>query len=392
MSEITRVPFSKDYSENYKQEWIDKRIKFLNEQCHTDLKHINNFSGDPQQMIGNIENPIGIVQIPLAISGPLRVNGEYAKGDFYVPLATTEGVLSLGINKGMKILTKSGGVTTKVLKDVIHVSPKFITTDLKHYSFLEEWVKEHFQEIKNEAEKTTKHGKLLSIVPKYASDGLILTFHYDTGDAMGMNLIVKATYVACTYIAGNTKIGFFTKSNFSSEKKASAFNFVNGFGKELFAEAIIPRNIFDEEKLKTTPEEFILNYNNGCTGSVAAGMIGGNAHIANPIAAIFLACGQDVAHVANCCNGITGFNILPSGDLRCTLYIPGLPVGTVGGGTSLPTQKECLSILNCYGNGKARKFAEIVAASALAAELSMTIALTNSSFVHAHESLGRNKT
>lgn len=390
-SKMMKFPFSKDYVENYQEEWIDKRIEFLNEKCNTDLKHIRKFSGDPKQMMGNIENPIGCAQVPIGLSGPLRVNGTYAKGDFYIPLATTEGALVAASNMGMRLLTKSGGVNTMILKDVVHVSPLFKTESIEQFSQLVNWLDSNFEQIKIEAEKTTSHGKLLSIVPKITSEGTILTFSYSTGDAMGLNMIVNATHEGSLYIAENTKIKFYLRSNFSSDKKVSAYNFVNGYGKEVFAEATIPQELFDEEKLNTTPKDLIENYNNARSGAIHSGMVGSNAHVANTLAAIFIACGQDVAHITNCCTGITGFKLLSTGDLYCSLYIPGLLIGTVGGGVALPTQKECLEILDCYGSGKAKKFAEIIIASILASEVSITIALTNSSFMGAHEFLGRNK-
>jgi len=388
---MLKFPFSKDYTLNYKEEWIDKRIQFLNQQCNTDLIHVRKFSYDSQKMIGNIENPIGCAQVPIGLSGPLTVNGAHAKGEFYIPLATTEGALVLACNIGMNLLSKSGGVNTMVLKDVVHVSPLFQVAGMENYSWFINWLDSHFEQIRIEAEKTTKYGKLLSIVPKMTSEGIIVTFSYSTGDAMGLNMIVKATHAAITYIADCTKTKFFLRSNFSSDKKISAYNYAYGYGKEIFAEATLPQKLFDDGKLNTTPKDVIANYHNARSGSIHAGMVGSNAHIANILAAIFIACGQDVAHITNCCAGITGFKLLSTGDLYCSLYIPGLLIGTVGGGVSLPTQKECLEILGCYGNGKAKKFAEIIAASALAAEVSISIALTNGSFVDAHEFLGRNR-
>ena len=342
-------------------------------------------------MAGNIENLIGCAQIPIGIAGPLKINGQYASGNFFIPLATTEGVLITSYHRGMRLITRAGGVNTVILKNELHVSPIFLIHGIANIQSFSDWIKNNFNEIKKVAEKTTNHGKLLNITPKITGDGVILKFSYFTGDAMGMNMINKATDEACQFISKKNQTKYYIRSNFSSDKKVSAHNFIMGYGKEVFAEATIPKRLFTERKIRTSPGE-IYNYRtNVISSSIYSGMFGMNAQFANLLAALFIACGQDVAHIVNSSVGVSSCKVLQNGDLYISVYLPNLLVGTVGGGVDLPTQRECLEILGCHGTGKVLKFTEIVAASVLAGELAISIAITNGSFVEAHEKLGRNR-
>jgi hydroxymethylglutaryl-CoA reductase (NADPH) len=126
-------------------------------------------------------------------------------------------------------------------------------------------------------------------------------------------------------------------------------------------------------------------------GHIQANSIGYNGHYANGLAAIFIACGQDVANVANSAVGITNFEVTEDGDLYASVTLPSLTVATVGGGTGLGTSRECLEMLGCAGRGGAPKFAEIIAATILSGELSMGAAIASEEFVQAHEIYGRNR-
>jgi hydroxymethylglutaryl-CoA reductase (NADPH) len=143
--------------------------------------------------------------------------------------------------------------------------------------------------------------------------------------------------------------------------------------------------------LHVSPEELFEVWQHTMLGHLQANAIGYNGHFANGITAIFIACGQDVANVANSAVGITNFEILEDGDLYASVTLPSLSVATVGGGTGLGTSRECLEMLGCSGSGNAVKLSEIVAASLLAGELSMGAAIASGEFVHAHERYGRNR-
>ncbi len=351
---------------------------------------------DWNEVVGrNIENPIGAVQIPVGIAGPLKIHGNYAKGEFYIPLATSEGALVASVNRGCKAITLSGGAKVKILSDTMSRAPIFKTPSIDEALKLVKWVREHFNEVKVEAESTTRYGKLLRIDSFIIGNNVWLRFIYSTGDAMGMNMVTIATDKACKYI--EEKLGFKCVSlsgNLCVDKKPSLMNMLFGRGKTVVAEAVIKENVV-KEVLKTSPEDLVdVNLRKNLLGSARAGSLSFNAHYANIVAAIFVATGQDVAQVVESSMGYTWAEIVNNNDLYISVTLPSLEVGTVGGGTRLPTQRETLQILGVYGPGNppganAKKFAEIVAAVILAGELSLLAALSAGHLAEAHRRLGR---
>ncbi len=374
---------------DYSKKAINARCNWLEKHTGYKLRNLRKFSEDPKQVKGNIENFIGMVKVPVGINGPLLVNGDYAKGVFFVPMATTEGALITDYSTGMLILSKSGGVNVSILGESIHISPVFFVENLAKAKKFIIFIEKNFKKIKRRADSTTNHGKLLRIEPYIAGRRVILKFCYNTGDAQGLNMINKATDKACKYISEVTSKRYYLRSKFSSVKSVSAHNIHHGYGKEIFAECIVSKEIL--KFLGTTPED-IYNYAaSGMLVSSHSGSIGMTAHIANAITAIYIACGQDVADVSTSHIGVTMCEVTGENDLYISLYVPNLLIGTVGGGTGLPTQRECLDIMGCYGTKKVNKFAEIIAASCLAGELSVLVALVTGVYVTAHEKLGRNK-
>ncbi len=367
----------------------EERFKWFLKKLKTKPTHINNFSFNCETVKNNIENLIGVAQVPLAIAGPLKVNGQHAKGIYYVPLATTEATLVASYEIGMAVITKSGGANVRLVKDEISVSPMFILPNYQEGLKLKYWMQKNLVNIKKIAESTTRYGKLKRIEYCHLGNKLILTFWFSTSDAMGMNMINIAAEAACKFIIKKysylKKIPYkyYLRSNFSSDKKPSFFNLLSSYGKELTAEVIIPKELI-RGYWETTPEEMHSFWESSIYSSIQAGMVGINAHYANALAAIFIACGQDVAQVVNASIGISGGHITKQGDIYVFAKIPCLPIATIGGGTSLSTQKECLQLLDCYGKGKSKKFAEIIAATILAGEISICAALASNSFIKAH--------
>jgi hydroxymethylglutaryl-CoA reductase (NADPH) len=387
-SSADRIPIYLNNDYNLKN--IKKRARWIENIRRIKLKHILNFSEPTNSLMGNIEHPIGFAKIPIGLAGPLHIKGSYAKGHFLIPLATTEGVLVTSYHNGMIILNKSGGVRTYVIKDLMHISPIFVLNSLDQKNKFTRWVKDNFSKIKEVAESTTNKGKLVSIEKYYLDNSVILKFVYNVADAMGMNMICKATLEAVIYISKQTGVkDFFIRSNFSSDKKVSLINIKQGYGKSVFATAIIKRKYF--ELLGVTPEQVYKYYRMAYKVSKKCKMIGVNGQFANGLASLFIACGQDVASIINSAVGVSLANITKDRDLKVSVYLPNLVLGTVGGGTGLGTQKECLNILGCYGSGKAKKFAEIVAATLLAGEITIVSSIVAGTFVSAHERLGRNR-
>ena len=344
----------------------------------------------------NIENPIGAVQVPLGVVGPLLVKGTYARGEYYVPLATTEGALVASVNRGVKALTSSGGVTTRVVKDGMTRAPVIWTPSIDEALSLVQWIEENKESFHSVISRVTRHGKLIDFYPYIVGNIVWIRFRYHTGDAMGMNMITIATEELCRYIEKNYpgRIDCISVSgNMCSDKKPAAINRILGRGKYVVAEAIVKKEII-EQTLKASVEEIHeLNTVKNLLGSAAAGSPTFNAHAANIIAGIFLATGQDMAQVVESSITYTWTEVR-GGDLYISVTLPSLEIGTVGGGTWLPTQREALSLLGVAGGGdppgtNALKFAEIIAATVLAGELNILAAQAAGHMARGHRLYGR---
>ncbi|HVO20664.1 MAG TPA: PilZ domain-containing protein [Anaeromyxobacter sp.] len=357
---------------------------WLSQRLGVDLEHVATFSFDARTANKNIENLIGACQVPLGITGPLLVNGTDARGLFYVPFATTEGTLVETYQAGMMAISRAGGATVHVLNDRVDITSAFILEDLSHAIRFARWLGENFDRIKAAAEQTTRHGELVDLKAQVLGRRVLASFAYTTGDAMGLNIITIATERACAFIMEQYPAQkYFLRCNASADKKPSSLSLHRCYGKEVVADATIPRRVL-RRYFGVTPEEVNEFCYTGTMGSIQAGIIGLNAHFANGLAAIYLACGQDIAQVVNSAIGIATAEVTSLGDLYMSVKLPSLIVATVGGGTQLATQGECLRIMDCYGQGKARKFSEIIAASLLAGELAICAALASGRFVQAH--------
>jgi hydroxymethylglutaryl-CoA reductase (NADPH) len=344
----------------------------------------------------NAENVIGGIQIPVGIVGPLKVNGDYAKGNFYVPLATTEGALIASVNRGCKAITKAGGAKVKIIFDGMARAPVFKLPNIDSVVNFLQWINKNLDKIKEVAESTTSHGKLKEIQPFVLGNNVWLRLVFETGDAMGMNMATIASEAICNFIESEfTEAKCIAVSgNMCSDKKQSMVNSIFGRGKTVIAETLIPSTIL-KEVLHTTAEAIHeVNLRKNLLGSARAGNVYQfNAHFANIIAAIFLATGQDMAQVVESSSGYTWTEVRGE-DLYISVTLPSLEVGTVGGGTRLPTQREALSIMGVAGGGNppgsnVKKFAEIIASTVLAGELNLLSALSNKELGRAHKMLGR---
>ena len=364
--------------------WLESTVDFP-------LEQIGAYSISSVHMKGNVENPIGAAQVPLGIAGPLLINGLYAKGVFYVPLATTEGALVRSYERGMAVLTHAGGVDARVHCDENCIAPTFVLRDVAQaYEFVS-WIQGQFFKIQEEAESTTNHGRLLRTEPSVDGRNVLVRFHYHTVDAHGMNMIAKATDRACRWISKMFGAqDYYLFSGYESEKHASGILFAGGKGKKVTAGALVPADIL-KRYLRATPGQFASLWQHTVLGHIHAHCVGYNGHFANGLAAIFIACGQDVGNLPNCSVGITNFEATESGDLYASVTLPSLTIGTVGGGTGWGTARECLAILSCAGPSRAPKFAEIIASTLLAGELSIGAAIITGEFVGAHEMFGRNR-
>ncbi|MGB8234085.1 MAG: hydroxymethylglutaryl-CoA reductase (NADPH) [Methanobacterium sp.] len=378
------------YTENIKMS-VDIRRKFAETVSNTNLDHLSKYSLSMEEALKrNIENPIGTVQIPVGIAGPLEVYGKHAKGDYYVPLATSEGALIASVNRGCSVIKSAGGVTARIIDDKMTRAPVIKTESISEALKIKNCIKDNFSKLKNAAESTTRHGKLVKIDPVVVVGKYVYPrFVYTTGDSMGMNMVTIATETALKVLTEETSSHVISLSgNLDVDKKPASINMIEGRGKTISAEISIPRDIV-EKKLKTTPEAIVeVNIAKNLVGSAIAGSMGFNAHYANMIGAIFLATGQDEAHIVEGSLGITVVEVT-NGDLYFSVTLPDVPIATFGGGTRLETAHECLDIMGVYGAGNVGKFAEIVSGTVLAGELSLLGALAAGHLARAHKDLGR---
>jgi hydroxymethylglutaryl-CoA reductase (NADPH) len=385
-----RIP--RDPTDDHGDAVIARRRQFMREFTGRDFHHIFAPSFDPHVCRHNCEHFVGVAQVPLGIAGPLQIHGEHAQGEFLIPLATSEGTLVASYNRGMQVLNQSGGVKVSVVDDAMQRAPVFVFDDARQGRDFERWVQEHFREIADEAEGTSSVARLQYIDSFLASKFVYLRFNYTTGDAAGQNMVGRATFAACSWILDHYQgiRHFYLESNFATDKKASQINIMRTRGKRVTAEAVVKRDVLIQ-RMRVEPESLAYHYGVSNVGSLLSGANNNGLHSANAITAMFIATGQDVANVSESSAGLVYVELTPERDLYLSITIPSLIVATHGGGTGLPTQRECLEMLGCTGKGTVNRLAEIIGGAVLAGELSLAAAISSSDWVSSHEKYGRNR-
>ncbi|MEE4208981.1 MAG: hydroxymethylglutaryl-CoA reductase [Parvularcula sp.] len=385
-----RIPRRPD--DDYTRDAMAERARFAAEQTGADLKHVTSGSLDPALAKGNCENLFGVAQVPMGLAGPLTINGEHAQGDFYVPLATTEGTLVASYSRGMKLLSACGGVKTTVVERYMQRAPVFHFPDARAAREFARWIDDVEDGIREVAESTTSVGKLSHVQKFNVAQMCFLRFNYETGDAAGQNMSGKATLAACEWIREHApgQPRFTLSGAIDTDKKHSHMNMMHSRGTRVVAEAVIPDQVMREMMGPSVAQMFRGRLVSN-VGGMLAGTVNNGMHSANGLTALFIATGQDVANIAESHAAITFVEILENGDYYWSITIPSLIVATYGGGTGLPTQKECLEMLSCYGKGKVERFAEICAATVLAGEISLAAAVLHGDWVTSHDKYGRNR-
>lgn len=392
-AKFARVPSTGVHTEAARQ----ARLDFIKTHTPSKLQHVQNTSFEAKKLSNNIESFIGSIEVPVGIAGPLKINGQHAKGIFYAPIATSEGALIASMSRGAYALSTAGGVTTRVLAQRMVRVPMFLFSGLTRAALFATWVNEHNLEIKIEAEKHSNYAKLIELTPQVFGKVVHVHFVYETGDAAGQNMTTSCTWQACLWILKRIKHHkdlevekFVVEGGLSSDKKVSYLSLIKGRGIKVQAEAVVPARIV-RRLLKTTPHDIKDIWNQFSIAATSAGIIGLNVNIANAIAGIFVSTGQDIACVHESALATTFLDVTRDGDLYMCMSMPTLPIGTIGGGTGLPHQRECLEMLGCYGPGNAHKLAEIIIGFCLALDLSTAAAIVAGHFATAHEMLGRNR-
>jgi hydroxymethylglutaryl-CoA reductase (NADPH) len=370
------------------------RRHLVERETNADLDAIGDYTFDAADVDANVENMLGGAQLPMGVAGPVPVDGGAADGEYYLPMATTEGALVASVNRGLSAMRAAGGATARVTDSGMTRAPVFRVDGIADAETVVEWVEGNTDDLRAAAESTTSHGELVAVNPYVVGDSVFLRFVYDTKDAMGMNMATIATREAADVVEESTPAELVALSgNLCSDKKPAAINAIEGRGRSVTADVVLPRE-YVEETLKTTPEAMVEgNTRKNLIGSAKAASLGFNAHAANTVAAVFLATGQDPAQVVEGANAITSMEVREEG-LYASLSFASLELGTVGGGTKLPTQSEALDIVGHSGGGdpagaNADARAEVIAVGALAGELSLVAAFTSRHLASAHEELGR---
>lgn len=361
------------------------RLRFLEKKLNKKFENIRrcyvDTSGFKKSPTTGIEQKIGSAAVPLGVAGPLKVNGEYAKGEFYIPLATNEAALVAGLNRGCSVVNKVDGVKTIVTRDWMTRSPLIEAPDIKTASNIAKEVKNKgklFEKMKVAAEKESRVSKLIDIQPFQIGKSIHLRFLFQTGDSMGMNSATKYSANAIKVLLKEfPSLKLVTlSSNMCADKKASHVNVLLGRGKSVETEVKIPlniiKNVFEVEPENMLKINFLKNYQ----GSALSGTLTGfNLNAANTIAAMFIATGQDAAQIVESSTCFTHAEI-QGNYFVFGVTLPCLEIATTGGGTNFGTAKECLEMLGCYGPGKqpgdnAKKLAEIIAAAVTCQELNL---------------------
>lgn len=339
----------------------------------------------------NIESYLGTVSVPLGLAGPLRVRGAAGTRDYQVPLATTEAALVASYNRGSRLITSAGGCNARVVAEALSRTPLFAFTDLVEAARFAAFIGAQASMFQAAVASVTSHGKLIDVACVIEGNHVYVDLEFTTGDAAGQNMVTFAADAICKLILEHSPITpryWFLEANFSGDKKSTAKSLCHVRGKRVIADIAVPRALV-EEQLHTTPRQMVRYWYAGAIGGVQSGATGIQGHFANGLAALYLACGQDIACVAESATGITRLETNEAGDLYASVTLPNIMVGTVGGGTALPSARACLDILGLAGSGNSAALAEVCASMVLAGELSIIGAFCSGDFAIAHRALSR---
>lgn len=342
----------------------------------------------------NIEGYLGTVRVPLGVAGPIRINGGKGTNEYSVPLATTEAALVASYNRGARLVTAAGGCNVRVVDKGVSRTPMFAFQSVVEADQFADFVAANSVRITDVVPRITRFGRLKSVRTIIEGNHVYVDLRYTTGDAAGQNMVTFASDAICRCLIEHSPVTpryWFLEANLSGDKKATSQCLAGVRGKRVVADIVIPAALV-ERVLHTTPARMTEYWCAGALGGVMSGTTGVQGHFANGLAALYLACGQDVACVAESATGVTRMEVTDSGDLYTSVTLPNIIVGTVGGGTGLPSARACLDILGLAGAGNSEAFAEVCAGIVLAGELSIIGAFCSGDFAAAHRCLSRGET
>jgi hydroxymethylglutaryl-CoA reductase (NADPH) len=383
-----RLPATTDSS----REAMQVRHQRLRDEGHT----IEQIAGEgseiePQLLAGSIEGFIGFARVPLGVAGPVRIEGAAANGNFFIPLATSEGTLVASFQHAFNAINRCGGARALCSQAQVGRAPCFEFASLPEAAQFAAWLPTRQEALGRTVAGTSRYCRLISVRVSIVGNAVYALFDFTTGDAAGQNMVTLATQGICKQILEETPVAprsWLVESMLSGDKHACPLPFRAARGRNASAEVLLPAKQV-ERYWRTDAESMARAWRQAVNGAAQAGTVGLQGNVANAVAALFIACGQDAACVVEASTALTRVERTPSGDVYASITMPNLIVGTVGGGTYLPTARECLSLLGCVGEGKASKLAEICAVVALAGELAIVGAMASGNFASAHAAGGR---
>lgn len=383
-------PLPRDAHDDHAPEPVARRHALAERAAGRALPHLSGQPVPPSAARGKVENLVGFAQVPVGLAGPLAIDGEEGAYEVYVPLATTEGAMVASYSRGMAVLRDAGRVRARVVADGLSQHPVLVYERAEHADAAARVARELVAAWERRVAELSAHGRLARVEPAVLGRRLVLRLVFTTGDAIGINMAARAADELARELAQRTGALECHVHGQDVEKRANARALVEGRGRSVVADAVVPRALV-ERRLRTSPEALAAIAATYAVGYAQLGTQNWLVQAANGLAALFLACGQDVAYVVESATGHLELSVTASGDLYAGVHLPSLIVGTVGGGSGQGTAAECLALLGCEGAGRVRRFAEIAAATVLAGDLSLMASFTAGDFVAAHERLGRNR-
>jgi hydroxymethylglutaryl-CoA reductase (NADPH) len=384
------APIPRDDRDDFSARAVDARLELWRAVAKSSPRHVRGERVPLETARGKIENLVGFAQVPLGIAGPLHVDTSSGRRDVYVPMATTEGAMVASYSRGMKLLASGSGVRARVLREGLTQSPILVYSDARAAEAGARVAAASVRSLVRLVAGTTRHGQLVAVRPQSIGRRLVLGLVFTTGDAIGINMAARAADLCSAEIARKTGATARYVHGEDVEKRANARATVEGRGRSVVADAVVPRASL-ASIARATPEEMSTILKSYAVGFAHLSTSNWLVQAANGLSAVMLACGQDVAYVTECATGFLDLDVTSTGDLYASVFLPSLLVGTVGGGSEQGTAAECLELLGCRGTGGANRFAEILAATVLAGDVSLMAAFCSHEFVAAHERLGRNR-
>jgi hydroxymethylglutaryl-CoA reductase (NADPH) len=346
---------------------------------------------DPEHLAGNIEGFLGFARVPVGVFGPLLVDGQAAQGEFLVPVATSEGALVSSYQHVSNLLGRTGGIEVRCTRQGVLRAPCFVFDDLKSAAAFAQWISGRQAAFASVVAEGSRHCRLQSVASELIGTTVFVRLVFTTGDAAGQNMVTLATQSICTSVLDEAPVKpttWLLEANYSGDKKATHTALTGVRGHRAVARAVVPDRLF-RRYFRSPTAPVAAGFENTMVGAAASGAIGFQTNVANALAGLFIACGQDAACVAEAAVGVTRTRLLADDALEVSVTLPNLIVGTVGGGTRLSTARECLAMLGCAGEGHAPKLAELCAAVALCGEIALIGAMAGGSVVAAHATHGR---